>query len=106
MQFESVNIDLNKARQNVYSNGQSDEGDYFITDQDSVVLSVPQGDIRMSDLFYIASTFRTAIEEAIRAGEIREMNAFSIGCCSYASDLLQRYLIEHYGIFTWYMSGR
>ena len=24
----------------------------------------------------------------------------------YASDLLQRYLIEQYGFFTWYMSGR
>ena len=60
----------------------------------------------MSDLYEIVSAFRTAIEEAVRAGEIREMASFPCGCCSYASDLLQRYLIEQYGIFTWYMSGR
>lgn len=60
----------------------------------------------MRDLFHIASAFRTAIEEAIRAGEIHEMATFPRGCCSYASNLLQRYLTEQYGIFTWYMSGR
>ena len=59
----------------------------------------------MIDLFHIASAFRTAIEEAIRAGEIQEMATFPRGCCSFASDLLQRYLTEQYGIFTWYMSG-
>lgn len=60
----------------------------------------------MSNLFEIAVAFRTAIEEAVRAGEIREMNTFPRGCCSYASDLLQRYLTEQYSFFTWYMSGR
>ena len=60
----------------------------------------------MSNLYEIATAFRTAIEEAVRAGELRELNAFPRGCCSYASDLLQRYLIEQHGIFTWYMSGR
>lgn len=60
----------------------------------------------MDDLFEIASTFRTAIEEAVRAGEIKEMATFPRGCCSFASDLLQRYLIEQYSFHTWYMSGQ
>lgn len=60
----------------------------------------------MGDIFEIASAFRTAIEKAVRAGEIREMVTFPCGCCSFASDLLQRYLIEQYDFFTWYMSGR
>lgn len=60
----------------------------------------------MPDLYEIATAFRAAIDEAVRAGEIREMTTFPRGCCSYASDLLQRYLIEQHGIFTWYMSGR
>ena len=60
----------------------------------------------MPDLYEIATAFRAAIEEAVRAGELRELNSFPRGCCSYASDLLQRYLIEQYGFFTWYMSGR
>lgn len=60
----------------------------------------------MPDLYEIASAFRTAIEEAVRAGEIREMMSFPTGCCSFASDLLQRYLLEEHGLFTWYMSGR
>lgn len=60
----------------------------------------------MPDLYEIAVAFRAAIEEAIRAGEIREMLSFPTGCCTYASDLLQRYLIERYDFFTWYMSGR
>ncbi len=60
----------------------------------------------MGDLYEIASAFRTAIEEAVKAGEIREMATFPCGCCSFASDLLQRYLIEQYDFFTWYMSGR
>ena len=47
-----------------------------------------------------------AIEEAVRAGEIKEMATFPRGCCSFASDLLQRYLIEQYNFFTWYMSGQ
>lgn len=41
----------------------------------------------------------------MEAGEIREMRSFPCGCCSYASDLLQRYLIEQYEYLTWYMSG-
>ena len=60
----------------------------------------------MRDLFKIALSFRIAIEKAVRTGEIQEMISFPRGCCSYASDLLQRYLIEQYGVFTWYMSGR
>ena len=60
----------------------------------------------MPDLYEIATAFRAAIEEAVRAGELREMNTFPRGCCSFASDLLQRYLIEQDGFFTWYMSGR
>ena len=34
------------------------------------------------------------------------MAAFPRGCCSFASDLLQRYLIEQYSFHTWYMSGQ
>ena len=60
----------------------------------------------MIDIYGIASAFRTAIEEAIKAGDIQEMATFPCGCCSYASDLLQRYLVEQYEFFTWYMSGR
>ena len=60
----------------------------------------------MRNLFEIATAFRAAIEEAVRTGELRELNTFPRGCCSYASDLLQRYLIEQYDFFTWYMSGR
>ena len=52
----------------------------------------------MPDLYEVASIFRTAIEEAVRAGEIPKMASFPCGCCSYASDLLQRYLIEQYGM--------
>lgn len=59
----------------------------------------------MNDLYEIATAFRTAIEEAVRAGEIREMVSFPVGCCSFASDLLQRYLIDQFDYFTWYMSG-
>jgi len=60
----------------------------------------------MSELFHIASAFRTAIEEAVRGGEIREMRSFPTGCCSFAADLLQRYLFEECDLFTWYMSGK
>lgn len=60
----------------------------------------------MPDLYEIATAFRAAIEEAVKAGGLRELNTFPRGCCSYASDLLQRYLIERHGIFTWYMSGQ
>lgn len=59
----------------------------------------------MPEIYEIATGFRVAIEEAVRSGEIKEMGTFPRGCCSYASDLLQRYLIEQYGFFTWYMSG-
>ncbi len=60
----------------------------------------------MPDLSEIATAFRAAIEAAVEAGEIREMCSFPFGCCAYSSDLLQRYLIEKYDYFTWYMSGR
>ncbi len=59
----------------------------------------------MPDLWAIAASFRTAIERAVQAGEIREMATFPCGCCGFASDLLQRYLFEQ-NIFTWYMSGQ
>ncbi len=67
---------------------------------------ISKGEYSMPELLKIASAFRTAIEEAVRAGEIREMYTFPCGCCTYASDLLQRYLTEQYDFFTWYMSGR
>lgn len=60
----------------------------------------------MPNLYEIATVFRAAIEKALGAGELREMMSFPSGCCSYASDLLQRYLIERYDFFTWYMSGQ
>ena len=59
----------------------------------------------MPDLYEIVSSFRAAIEVALKAGEIKEMRGFPGGRCTYASDLLQRYLIEQYEFFTWYMSG-
>lgn len=59
----------------------------------------------MSELYEIANRFRSAIESAVRAGEIKEMCSFPNGCCSFASDLLQRFLFEECDIFTWYMSG-
>ena len=59
----------------------------------------------MPDLYEIAAAFRAAIEEAVRAGEIREMMSFLCGCCGFISDLLQRHLFERYGIFICYMSG-
>lgn len=58
----------------------------------------------MPNLYEIATRFRVAIEDAVYAGELKELSSFPTGCCSFASDLLQRYLIEQ-GIFTWYMSG-
>ena len=60
----------------------------------------------MNNLYEIASAFRLAIEDAVMAGEIREMRGFPTGCCSYASNLLQRFLFEQYTLSTWYMSGR
>lgn len=59
----------------------------------------------MPNLYTIASSFRTAIEKAVRAGKLREMVTFPRGCCGFASELLQRYLFE-LNIFTWYMTGR
>lgn len=59
----------------------------------------------MPELYEIAAKFRKAISEAVNAGVIKEMQSFPRGCCSYASNLLQRYLIEQYDFFTWYMSG-
>lgn len=59
----------------------------------------------MLDLYKIAKEFRMAIETALKDGEIKEMQGFPVGRCAYASELLQRYLIEQYEFFTWYMSG-
>ena len=59
----------------------------------------------MPDLYEIATSFRSAIEKTVREGKIQEMRNFPCGCCTYASDLLQRYLIEKYEIFTWCISG-
>ena len=56
-------------------------------------------------IYDIASSFRDAIQSAVQAGELREMASFPHGCCTYASDLLQRYLLEQ-GIVTWYLSGQ
>ncbi len=61
--------------------------------------------MKTNELFEIALRFREAIEEIVRAGEIREICGFPTGCCVIASDLLQRYLIEQ-GVFTWYVSGK
>lgn len=60
----------------------------------------------VNKLYEIAKSFREAIERAIIVGDLTEidMQKFPVGCCSYASDLLQRYLIEQ-GFFTWYISG-
>ena len=57
-------------------------------------------------LFEMASSFRKAIEDAIDSGNLHEVNflGFPVGCCTYASDLLQRYLFEN-GIVTIQMSG-
>ena len=61
--------------------------------------------ISEDELERIAFRFRKAIIEAVDSGTIREMSSFPIGCCTYASNLLQRYLSER-EIFTWYMSGQ
>ena len=61
--------------------------------------------ISEDELKRIAFQFRKAIIEAVFSGKIREMSSFPVGCCTSASDLLQRYLSER-GIFTWYMSGQ
>jgi len=60
----------------------------------------------MLKLYEIASRFRKAIEEAVYCGEIIEINMqkFPQGCCTYASDLLQKYLYEQ-GIPTYLISG-
>lgn len=57
-------------------------------------------------LFEMASSFRKAIKDAIDSGNLREVNllGFPNGCCTYASDLLQRHLFEK-GIVTIQMSG-
>lgn len=57
--------------------------------------------------FELAKSFRNAIEDCISNGQIsvRFLRNFPTGCCSYASDLLQKYFYEH-NIETFYMSGR
>lgn len=62
--------------------------------------------LTMNDIKRIANDFRNAIEQAIDNGDIIDINIsrFPKGCCTYASDLLQRYLYEQ-GIRTWLVSG-
>lgn len=57
-------------------------------------------------LFEMSSSFRKAMEDAIDSGNLHDVNllGFPNGCCTYASDLLQRYLFEN-GIVTIQMSG-
>ena len=57
------------------------------------------------ELYHILTSFRQAIKEAVNSGDLFDMKSFPFECCSYTSSLLQRYLIEEYGYFTWYMSG-
>ena len=59
----------------------------------------------MQNLYKTASSFRRAIEDAVRCGELSEMMTFPRGCCGHASNLLQRYFWEK-KIFTWYVSGQ
>ena len=49
--------------------------------------------ISESELYEIAFNFRKAIQEVIRDGDIDDVNLrrFPNGCCSYTSDLLQRF---------------
>lgn len=58
-------------------------------------------------VYEIAASFRAAIESAIESGDINDSNMrnFPNGCCSYASDLLQKYLFEEKNISTYYISG-
>lgn len=59
----------------------------------------------MPDYYGIARSVRNAIEGAVRNGEpLPELARFPHGCCSFASDILQRYFCDH-NIFTWYISG-
>ena len=61
----------------------------------------------MTDLYETASIFRAAIQEAIKCGDITDINMrnFPSGACGYASELLQRYLWEK-GVYTLYISGQ
>lgn len=59
----------------------------------------------LNRLKFLAFNFRKAIEATIVDVELQEMSTFPRGCCSFASDLLQRYLFEQ-GIESKYMSGR
>lgn len=61
----------------------------------------------MDELYDIAVCFREAINEALKDGwasRIWLLRSFPVGCCTYASDLLQRYLIEH-GVYARNVSG-
>lgn len=60
----------------------------------------------MPDLYEIAMHFRASIEESRIHENLTALEKFPAGCCSYASSLLQQYLIEEYQIHTVYMSGR
>ena len=59
----------------------------------------------ISELYKIAVAFRRAIEMAISDGKIKEMVSSPKGCCTYATNLLQRHLFEK-GFFTWNMAGK
>lgn len=62
----------------------------------------------MVDIENIAIRFRAAIEEAILTEDFSSdinMLSFPRGCCTYASDMLQKCLYDH-GIKTWYISGQ
>ena len=66
----------------------------------------PDSNSAVDELYRIACSFRKAIEAAKNAREINEMLSFPEGCCTFASDLFQRFLVEECGIQTYYMSGR
>lgn len=61
----------------------------------------------MMGLYKVALSFRLAIEEAISAGDITDLNMlnFPTGCCGCVSNLLQRFLFER-NIHTNYISGQ
>ena len=58
----------------------------------------------MIDLYETAYFFRIAVEEAIKCGDIKDINMrnFPSGACGYASELLQRHLWEK-GVYTLYI---
>lgn len=65
------------------------------------------GGVVKKRVYEIAVSFRAAIESALKNGDINDSNmrSFPNGCCSYASDMLQKYLFEEKNISTYYVSG-